>query len=114
MHAIEEESQTEYAKNTSYIGSQRTESFLPPDHSRRGRSLSAEHRRKYVMQSQSSADYALTKSTPFSAVKLSERGAGATDGKRSSYNKPNPLTLPWINKLAKIDAGTNDSYIITE
>ena len=66
------------------------------------------------MQSQSSAEYALTKSTPFSAAKRSERVTVANDLKRSSCNRSNPLTLPWIKKLAKIDAGTNDSYIITE
>ena len=66
------------------------------------------------MQSQSSAEYALTKSTPFSAAKRSERVTVANDLKRSSCNRSNPLTLPWIRKLAKIDAGTNDSYIITE
>ena len=58
----------------------------------------------------------MTKSTPFSAAKRSERVTVANDLKRNSCNRSrgNPLTLPWIKKLAKIDAGTNDSYIITE
>ena len=46
MNVIQEESQSEYAKMSSYIGS---ETFLPQDHSRKGRSLSAENRRKKIM-----------------------------------------------------------------
>ena len=53
----------------------------------------------------------LTKSTPFSAVKLSERVANDLNQTSSKYS---PLTLPWISKIAKIEAGSNDSYIITE
>ena len=56
----------------------------------------------------------MTKSTPFSAVKLSERVTVTNDLNQASNSRWNPMSLPWIKKLAKIDAGTNDSYIITE
>ena len=118
MNVILEESQSEYAKNTSIShlrSSQHTENFLPKDTKiRKGRSLSEGSNQTKSINTSTSK---LVKSMPFSAKVAAESVTEENEfylHHNSTSNKISQWNLAFKVKANKVDSANDDSYIINE